>query len=286
MTATDAGRPENTAVVVSPTHDPNTSNNSDHTTVVTDRHADVAIAKSASTSSVADFEPFDYTLKVTSAGPSRATGVVVTDTVPKGLRIQAASAPRGTCTIAGQTVTCDLGTLVAGDSVTIAVNVLATEAGTYTNSASVTSQTPDPDPHDNLDDAPPVTVSARADLSITKTASAATASAGDTITYEITVTNHGPDDADDVTVTDPLPADTTLVSARPSSGTCTDVAATLVCALGTVSDDATVKIQLQLTLGAGGARATSRRSPPRPPIRTPPTIRSARPRPSRRPTSP
>jgi uncharacterized repeat protein (TIGR01451 family) len=252
VTTTDAGRPENTAIVESPTSDPDTTNNSDHTTVTTDRLADLAIAKSASTSVVTDGEAFDYTLKVTSKGPSRATGVVVTDTVPKGLRVMAASSSRGTCTAAGQTVSCDLGTLGSGASATITVTVLTTKAGTYTNSASVTSEAPDPDPGDNVDDAPPVEVSARADVSLAKTASAPTALIGDMVTYELAVANDGPDDAADVTVTDPLPAGGTFVSARPSSGTCAVVAGTLVCNLGSVPNGSTVRIQLQVTLTQAG----------------------------------
>jgi large repetitive protein len=251
-TATDAGRPENTAVVESPTADPDTTNNSDHTTVTTDRLADLAIAKSASTSVVATGEAFDYTLKVTSKGPSRATGTTVTDTVPRGLRIEAASSSRGTCGVTGQTITCDLGTLSAGASATITMTVLTTKAGAYANSASVTSETPDPHPDDNVDDAATVEVSPRADVSIVKTATSPTALIGDTVTYELTVANHGPDDAADVTVTDPLPADSSFVSAKPSSGTCAVVAGTLVCDVGSVANGSVVRIQLQVILTAAG----------------------------------
>ncbi|MDQ3775219.1 MAG: DUF11 domain-containing protein [Pseudomonadota bacterium] len=54
-----------------------------------------------------------------------------------------------------------------------------------------------------------IIIPANADLSITKTVAV-----GDSkIAYILTVTNKGPSDARDVTVTDPLPANTTLVSA-------------------------------------------------------------------------
>jgi large repetitive protein len=268
VTATETGTPDNTAVVESPTPDPNLVNNSDHTKITTDRLADVAIAKSASTSVVADGEAFDWTLKATNHGPSNALGTVVTDTVPNGLRIAAASSTRGTCAVAGQTVSCDLSDLRSGASATVTITVLTTKAGSYTNSASVTSQTPESDPSNNVDGAA-VEVSARADVAIAKTASAPIALVGETVTYGLTVTNDGPDDAADVTVTDPLPAGGTFVSAKPSAGTCQMVAGSLACNLGSVAPGAAVTIQLQVRLTEAGdthnaAQVTSSTPDPNP----------------------
>jgi large repetitive protein len=110
---------------------------------------------------------------------------------------------------------------------------------------------PDPEPANNLDGAS-VEVSARADLAIVKTASAPTALVGDTVTYGITVTNSGPDDAADVTVTDPLPAGGGFVSATPSAGTCATTAGSLVCNLGSLANGAAVTIQLRVTLTDAG----------------------------------
>jgi uncharacterized repeat protein (TIGR01451 family) len=251
VTATDAGRPENTAVVESPTPDPNTANNADHTAVTTDRLADLAITKSASTSLVANGEAFDWKLRVVNHGPSRALGAAVTDTIPARLSIQAVSSSRGTCTASGQTIACDLGDVGSGGSATITVTVLTTKAGSYTNSASVTSQTPDSNPSNDVGDAA-VEVSARADVAIAKTASAPIALVGDTVIYGLTITNNGPDDAADVTVTDPLPAGGTFVSATPSSGTCQIAAGTLACNLGSLAPGASATIQLQVTLTQAG----------------------------------
>ena len=59
-----------------------------------------------------------------------------------------------------------------------------------------------------------------ADLSITKTADQKTVKIGETITYTITLTNLGPDEATDVVFGDPIPDQLNLVSS-----TCGDVSA-------------------------------------------------------------
>ena len=58
-----------------------------------------------------------------------------------------------------------------------------------------------------------------ADLAITKTAPQ-TALAGSSITYNLTVTNNGPQDANSVVVTDTLPPQTSLVSCSAANGIC------------------------------------------------------------------
>jgi uncharacterized repeat protein (TIGR01451 family) len=58
-----------------------------------------------------------------------------------------------------------------------------------------------------------------ADLSVTKTVSDATPNVGDQITFTVTLTNAGPDDATGVQVTDLLPAGLSFVNATPGQGT-------------------------------------------------------------------
>jgi uncharacterized repeat protein (TIGR01451 family) len=57
-----------------------------------------------------------------------------------------------------------------------------------------------------------------ADLSVTKAASPDPVTAGDNLTYTVTVTNNGPDTATSVTLTDNLPAETTFVSCSSTGG--------------------------------------------------------------------
>jgi len=77
-----------------------------------------------------------YTLTVSNAGPSQATGVVVTDTVPAGLTITSVV---GTgCGFVGQLVTCNTGTLAAGGNSVITINFTMTTPGAYCNTAGAT----------------------------------------------------------------------------------------------------------------------------------------------------
>src|SRR5205823_7322981 len=74
-----------------------------------------------------------------------------------------------------------------------------------------------------------------ADMSITKSDAPDPVGPGQRLTYHLTVTNNGvssgPSTTSGVTVTDPLPAGVTLVSATPSVGSCSGTA-TISCALG------------------------------------------------------
>ncbi len=73
-------------------------------------------------------------------------------------------------------------------------------------------------------------VTSEAALSIVKTATPSPAIPGATLTYQIVVTNSGPSDALNVSVTDTVPVSFALENLYSSQGGCTE----LPCALGTV----------------------------------------------------
>jgi subtilase family serine protease len=67
----------------------------------------------------------------------------------------------------------------------------------------------------------------------------------------VTVTNNGPDIADNVVLTDQLPATATLVSAKPSSGTCNGTT-TVTFDLGNLADGASATVVVVVTTTAKG----------------------------------
>jgi uncharacterized repeat protein (TIGR01451 family) len=107
--------------------------------------ADVSIVKTGPPVLPRGFH-ITYTLTIANAGPATADNVVVTDPLPSGLRAPSATTTQGTCTVTSGTVSCSLGSLAMGQTVTIRI-VAGTGphiASPMTNTASVTSSTSDP----------------------------------------------------------------------------------------------------------------------------------------------
>ncbi len=84
-----------------------------------------------------------YTVGVTNLGPSAATGVIVTDTLPAGLNYVGSAASQGTIGAVGNVVTANVGDLAAGASALLTINVSPSLGGSVLNSVSVTNGVPD-----------------------------------------------------------------------------------------------------------------------------------------------
>ncbi|MEM9557602.1 MAG: hypothetical protein AAGC60_25310 [Acidobacteriota bacterium] len=201
--------------------DPNAANNSatDSDTVLVPT-ADLAISKVDSADPVNQGAAYSYTITVTNAGPSDATSVVATETLPAGVTFVSSS---GCAEDPSANPTCTLGTITAGGMAAYTLNVTAPNAsGQVTNSVTVSSAATDPT--SGNDTATETTdVNPAADLAITKTDGVVTAVAGETVTYTITATNNGPDDVTGATVADTFPADLTCTwtCAASAGSSCT-----------------------------------------------------------------
>jgi uncharacterized repeat protein (TIGR01451 family) len=124
--------------------------------------ADLSLTN-ASPASAVEGGTLTYTISVHNSGPGTATNVVVTDTLPAGLAFVSANFSQGTSSFNNGTVTCNLGTLGVGATVTGTIVVKLTEEGTVSNTATVSADQSDPTPLDNSQAAatnitdPPVT---------------------------------------------------------------------------------------------------------------------------------
>ncbi len=244
------GMLNNTATVTSDSTDSDPNNNDDTEPTIVGAAANLSVTK------VDDIDPappgtqLTYTIEVTNQGPSVAQNVVVTDTLPPEVTfvntVGCTEDPNGI-------PTCSLGNMNVGQSISyqVVVNVNNNAVGTITNTATVSSTTPDPDPVDNTTDEETDVESA--DLSISKTDDADPVIAGDLLTYTIRVDNAGPSAAENVEVTDTLPAEVVLVS---TMGCVEDPVAVPTCSLGTIQPNqfaeyqVTVRVDDQLLDGA------------------------------------
>ena len=250
----------NDASTSTTTTDPTVANDStsEETTVATS--ADVSIAKTDSTDPVNAGDPLTYTLTVDNAGPSDALMVVASDTLPAEVTYGSSSTSQGSCSEAGGVVTCALGTIVSGGSVTITINVIVdsdvADGSTITNNASVTSATTDPSAANNST-SEDTTTGTNADLSITKSDSPDTVVAGTGLAYTIGVSNAGPSDAQAVTVSDTLPAGLAYVGSSTTQGSCSESSGTVTCLLGIVADGGSVTITINVTVNPDVADGSS-----------------------------
>jgi uncharacterized repeat protein (TIGR01451 family) len=96
----------------------------------------------------------NYTMTVTNKGPVTATNVQVSDPAPAGITNLTATPSQGTCTVTAVLISCDLGTIAVGQTVTINATGRATQTGQLTNTATVTgSGGSEANPADNVDSA-------------------------------------------------------------------------------------------------------------------------------------
>jgi len=94
-----------------------------------------------------------YKLTVHNGGPVNAAGVTVTDELPRNTSFGTATATQGSCSFtqpAKRIVTCALGTIPSGSTVTVTIVVQPpSKKGTITNTASASSSTSDPNQANN-----------------------------------------------------------------------------------------------------------------------------------------
>ena len=103
------------------------------------RTANLELVKSDSPDPVPLGEDLTYTLSVANHGPSDASAVTVTDTLPASVEFVSATPSQGSCLHLAGSVSCDLGDLAEQATATVTIKVVPTAVGTIVNQASVDS---------------------------------------------------------------------------------------------------------------------------------------------------
>ena len=184
--------------------------------------SDLAVTKVVDQASVATGARVTWTIAVRNNGPSPATGVTLTDSLPTEANTDVqVFAGQGTCEVTPTPeVECAIGSLEPTAAVGIVISAIVTADDTtgIENTATVTGDQIDTRPNNDQATAT-FNAAATADLSIAKTA-APDPIAGESFTYTVTVTNDGPSAATDLVVADQIPALFTPTSITAPDFTC------------------------------------------------------------------
>ncbi len=215
--------------------------------------ADLSVTNSTSSSPIAGTNTtFNITVTNNTAATS-ATGVTLTNAIPTNTTFQSLTSPAGwTCTtpaVGGTgTITCSVATLANG-SVNFALvvrlnsNVLCDT--TISDTASVQSVPPDPTPGNNSATASTL-AKAQSDLAVNVVAPTNAVPDVSAI-YTVTVSNLGPSNSANSTLSNLLPAAFSAEAINTSAGTCTGIGSNTVnCTLGTLAAGATATITIQV----------------------------------------
>ncbi|TWU38935.1 hypothetical protein Q31b_40130 [Novipirellula aureliae] len=192
--------------------------------IVTPPMIDLSLEKTVDVTRPTLGQHVEFELTIHNADRSNATGVIVTDALPDGLRF-VSSVPAGPAydPVTGQW---QVGELDANASKTLQIVAEVTSVVAATNLAEVTAadqtdfdSTPDnANTAPNEDDTASATITpASADLSLTKSVDNPIPNRGSDVTFTLNVANAGPDTASDIVVADPLPGNLSFVRITPDT---------------------------------------------------------------------
>ena len=207
--------------------DPNEENDSSAAAFTTSGApmADLLANKSGPSSAAPDTD-VAFVIMIQNAGPTAATNVSFSDTLPGNMTFVSMTQNNGpafNCSPlpavgSGGTVTCTAASMDANTSAsfTLVAHIPPDSSGNeYQNTVTVISATPDPNEENNTGTT--LLRVASSDISILKTGPG-TATAGNNISWILTIGNNGPDVALNATFNDQLPSGTTFVSLVHNNG--------------------------------------------------------------------
>ena len=209
------GSLSNNAIVRSSWPDPSLPNNSVTIGTTVNTRADMSVDKTDSPDPVAEGQTLTYKVVVKNNGPSDAASVSLNESIPSEVTfVSALPVPQGTCSGSGPVI-CNLGSVVSGNSITITVTttakLVANVPKNISNTATVSTTTTDPTPANDTKTISTQVLPA-ADLRLNLDSLVTQVQTGNPLTYTLWITNTGPSIANNVVVTDTLPAELTYKS--------------------------------------------------------------------------
>ncbi|GAB6068881.1 hypothetical protein JCM13664_22020 [Methylothermus subterraneus] len=222
---------------------------------------------------VAIGETLSYLVRVTNNGPNLATNVVADFTLPdlRHFSFVSATSTHGNCTFTGASLSCNLGALGVGASTSIQVIVTPTQDGTLTMGVQVSGS--EPDRYLTNNSASAITTvtggntggggqggggggTGTADLTVSATDTPDPAPFNALVTYDLTVSNQGPDAATNVVLTQEFGNSFVLNAAAASQGSCSLSGMRVSCSLGNLASGATASAQITVRFSGDGGMAS------------------------------
>lgn len=257
VTPTGAGSLTNSASASSPSAPTVTANSTTTATAAGPSAADVQVTGQAAPNSVVPGQLLQFTFTVTNNDASHvATNVELTDQLPSGAAFLGASTDGAAVSETDGVVTATLGDLAAGQTAHVTIDVMATAAGSLSDSAFVTTDSGDSQLSNNL--APvSTTVSAvnpstAADLAVSSTPPSGTVYPGQAALYTVTVTNQGTTTASSVMLFDRLPDGVDYLYATSNQGVTAEANGMLTVNVGDLAPGASARLTLAVSPLARG----------------------------------
>jgi uncharacterized repeat protein (TIGR01451 family) len=239
---------------------------------------DLSVTKASARSLTLAEQPVTYTIVITNSGPNTATNVFLMDTLPADVLFDqdGVISSQGDCRRRGTLMTprfmCDLGEFPPGAMITLTLGVTPTRPvsdtllplWTITNTVNVAANEDEATPSDNIATAVISVTVPQADLEISKMSMPDPVAVGRSLSYTLSIVNHGPDYAREVVVTDVLPISVTMAMSAPfgtitsSQGDCGNLGTfiaplnTFACDLGGLAGTARATVTLVVTPTAVG----------------------------------
>ena len=198
----------NEANVTAHETDVDLTNNYDYEIITVPRASDLEVIKTASLRTPNYHDYVTWTITVTNNGPDDAHDVVVYDILPESLIYEECDGDWDS-----DTGIWNIGELENGKSVKLTIRCLVNKTGDIQNNVTVNGSEFDYDLTNNHDEEI-IYVQRASDLSIEKTVNASTVNYGDLVRWTLTVTNNGPDNAENVKIMDILPDGFVYVSSN------------------------------------------------------------------------
>jgi len=207
----------------------------ERTTVILVTDLSISLQDVSSSVIAGDQITFDFT--VDNAGPSTASGVLVSEILPEGLFLVPSAADPSTCTVSDGEIKCLIGSLSRGESrlLSITLGMDPSATGELVNTITVSGSGEDFDSSGNSVSAT-ISITELAVLSLGRTDSLGSESEDpkhndNEIVTAFTVQNDGPSNATNIVLTNELSVEMALVSVSGDPADCNVTAGTLVCVL-------------------------------------------------------